>query len=111
MNKIIARLTRSRHTLQEHLVIAIDDSPLDSLIANHTGKESYEGLVPTLLNWMESNLERQLTWDRIRPDIEQTTICPFPLCPDDLDFSCTVIVASERTNEESTNGHSWIAIK
>ncbi|XZE19915.1 hypothetical protein SH449x_005245 [Pirellulaceae bacterium SH449] len=100
MNTIRATLSRSNFALNEHLIIELDSIPLDALIATHTGNDDFDGFVPSLLNWMESALERKLTWDRIKPEIGQTQNCPILICPDDLDFNCTVIVASISRDEE-----------
>lgn len=37
-----------------------------------------------------------MAWRRILPGENQTTICPILVCPDDNDFSCTLIVAEIR---------------
>ena len=99
MNTIRATLSRSRFALNEHLIIELDSMPLDTLIATHTGNDNFDGFVPSLLNWMESTLECELTWDRIKPKIGQTQNCPILICPDDLDFDCAVIVVSVSTDE------------
>lgn len=107
MNTIRATLSRSRFALNESLIIEVDDSPLDALIATHTGDDSFDGFVPSLLNWMESAVERQLTWDRIKPEIGQTQNCPILICPDDLDFDCSVIIVSISSDEKWVTWHRF----
>lgn len=65
------------------------DEKLDKLYPGHLLK----GTVPTLLFWMEIEQESEIVWNRILPDEGQKTICPILMCPDDADFSCTLIVA------------------
>ena len=42
-----------------------------------------------------------VVWNRINPTENSITICPILMCPDDCDFSCTLIIA-EVENCENT---------
>ena len=68
------------------------DEKLDELYPNNM----YKGLIPTLVYWMEREDEKTIVWKRILPNENETTICPILMCPDDNDFSCTLIVAEIR---------------
>jgi len=68
------------------------DEKLDELYPNNM----YKGLIPTLVYWMEREDEKNIVWKRILPNENETTICPILMCPDDNDFSCTLIVAEIR---------------
>ncbi|NBA88302.1 hypothetical protein GVN16_21195 [Emticicia sp. CRIBPO] len=68
------------------------DEKLDELYPNNM----YKGLIPTLVYWMEREDEKEVVWKRILPEENETTICPILMCPDDNDFSCTLIVAEIR---------------
>lgn len=68
------------------------DEKLDELYPNNT----YKGLIPTLVYWMEREDEKAVVWKRILPRETETTICPILMCPDDNDFSCILIVAEIR---------------
>ncbi|MEA5429703.1 hypothetical protein [Arcicella lustrica] len=68
------------------------DEKLDELYLNNM----YKGLIPTLVYWMEREDEKAVVWKRILPNENETTICPILMCPDDNDFSCTLIVAEIR---------------
>lgn len=57
---------------------------------------NYKGLIPTLVHWMEREDEKSVIWKRILPNENETAICPVLMCPDDNDFSCTLIVAAIR---------------
>ncbi|MBK5721424.1 hypothetical protein JGH11_11115 [Dysgonomonas sp. Marseille-P4677] len=39
------------------------------------------------------NKEAEIVWKTILPNKGEVTICPILMCPDDYDFSCTLIVA------------------
>lgn len=65
------------------------DEKLDELYPNNM----YDGLIPTLVYWMEREDEKAVVWKRILPNENETSICPILMCPDDNDFSCTLIVA------------------
>ncbi len=68
------------------------DEKLDELYPNNM----YKGLIPTLVHWMERKDEEAVVWKRILPNENETTTCPILMCPDDNDFSCTLIVTEIR---------------
>lgn len=69
------------------------DEKLDELYPN----KMYRGLIPTLVEWLNFQNEKEVVWKRILPKTNVTSVCPILMCPDDCDFSCTIIVA-EITN-------------
>ncbi len=73
-------------------MILLDDEPLDSLLARLAGNDEIEGLVTTLDDCLSDLQERSIVWDRVLPDDGATEVAPMLVCPDDLDFSCTVVV-------------------
>lgn len=77
----------------EHLVIAVDGVPLDQLLHTVFPNDDFEGLVPTLLGWMSFLEQRTIAWERFLPPVGSTAIAPLLICPDDLDFGCTDLVA------------------
>ncbi len=68
------------------------DEKLDELYPDF----GFKGLIPTLVYWMEREDEKAIVWKRILPPENETTICPILMCPDDNDFSCTLLVAEIR---------------
>lgn len=42
---------------------------------------------------MEIEEESKVVWQRIFPVENSISICPILMCPDDRDFSCTLVVA------------------
>lgn len=71
----------------------IDGEYLDEKLEALYPGNRYKGLIPTLVSWMMRKDDEEVVWKRILPDINETTICPILMCPDDNDFSCTLIVA------------------
>lgn len=71
------------------------DEKLDELYPNNM----YDGLIPTLVYWMELEDEKAVVWNRILPNENETSICPILMCPDDNDFSCALIVAEIKNCE------------
>ncbi|XSG77324.1 hypothetical protein ACP8Y2_09985 [Herpetosiphon llansteffanensis] len=93
MQHITTELYQTRYIRDPHLMLMIDGQPLDQVLALHCQKPAIKEHVPTLLHgWLEHQAEQQLVWERVLALEETPTIVPFLMCPDDCDFSCTIIV-------------------
>ena len=102
MNSIKGLLDKSDDEIYDDFInFHIDGSWLDEKLEELYPGNGYKGTVPTLLFWMEIEEERKLVWKRILPKNGEKTICPILMCPDDADFSCTIILA-EIENTGST---------
>lgn len=94
MNKIEVKLGKTPYVVNEHLMIYIDYSPLHEIISTHIDEEHYDGLVSTLLNgWMNDKLEEKIVQDRLISTDNIKVNLPILMCPDDCDFSCSIISA------------------
>jgi len=94
MNSIKGILDKSDYEIyDDFLNFQVDGYWLDEKLEELYPGKMYKGTVPTLLFWMEIEKEREIVWDRILPNERQKTICPILMCPDDADFSCTLIDA------------------
>lgn len=91
-NRLEALLRPSKYVDCPHQILAVDDTPLDALLAAARPDLNLLGLVPTLLDWLSAPEERELVRQRILPSIGSSAIAPILMCPDDLDLSCTVVV-------------------
>lgn len=91
INKIEAVKYQSKYAKTAHLVFAIDGIPLDVWLQDHAGDQNYIGLVPAL-TWLSDERELEVAWRRIIP-FRNSQVAPILICPDDADFSCTVVVA------------------
>ncbi|WP_400191565.1 hypothetical protein [Hymenobacter sp. B81] len=71
----------------------IDGVWLDRKLDEQYPNQMYRGLIPTLVPWLDREDEKEVVWRRIIPGEGETKICPILMCPEDNDFSCTLIVA------------------
>ncbi|WP_196140654.1 hypothetical protein [Aliikangiella sp. G2MR2-5] len=104
MNKIEALDYKSKFAATEHLVIAVDGTPLDVFLESILKDENHIGLVPAI-SWLDNSDERQIAIDKSFPSVGNRTVGPILVCPDDQDFSCTVIVADIETTDTSIIWH------
>ncbi len=99
LNKIEAMKYQGPYAGTPYLMFSTDGTPLDTWLQEHTGDQTYVGLIPALTELTD---ERQLkvAWERIIPT-SRSPIAPILICPDDLDFWCTTVVAEIcKENEE-----------
>jgi hypothetical protein len=101
MNTIKAVIDKSDYQIyDDFLNIQIDNKFLDELLDELYPEKSYRGLIPTLLP-MGKEEEDRIIWERILPNNGYITLCPILMCPDDIDFSCTIIIAEiENKNDK-----------
>jgi hypothetical protein len=92
VNSIKAELTITEYVNGEHLMIFIDGIRFDKWLSNKLTNEDYLNLIPTWLGWLLNPKEQEYVWAKIRLCETEKVILPILVCPDDLDFSCTVIV-------------------
>jgi hypothetical protein len=86
VNRIEAIRAPSKFVPEPHLVIAVDGVPLDVALG-------VEGLVSALLGWFHNDEDCAIPWQRILPNEGCTAYAPVLICPDDLDLSCSVVMA------------------
>ena len=101
MNIIKAVMDKSDFTIyNDYLNIKIDDQYLDEMLDQKYPEGNFKGLIPTLLS-MENEEENKIVNERILPQNGCKALCPILMCPDDCDFSCTVIIAEiENKNDK-----------
>lgn len=105
MSAISAAQRKSKYVDEEHLVLLVDGVPLDVMLARTMSDDgAIEGLVPTLLNWLSDENESSLVWSRALPLVGEHSRFPVLMCPDELDLSCTVVIAEV---EASTSSITW----
>ena len=93
INHIEVRLCQPNTFHDPHRCVFIDGARLDVLLAQRTGVKHIEGLVPTALPWFSQPADRDLVWERLLPHGQVVGQCPLLMCPDDMDFYCTLVVA------------------
>jgi len=99
-NHIAATIGQSAYA-GAHLLLLVDGEPLDALLDRLAPGRELKGLVPTLLG-CESQTESSTVHARIVPASGVTTLAPVLMCPDDRDFSCTLVIA------EVTGGDDFV---
>lgn len=92
VTKIQARECRTKYASKPHLAFFLDGEPLDVWLSNQVANDGYLGLVPAL-TWLNDPEEKSVAWERIFPSVGGRSVAPILVCPDDQDYSCTVIVA------------------
>jgi len=87
MNNIRATLDKSDYEIyKDYLNFTIDGYFLDEKLDEiYPGKE-YKGLVPTLNFGMDNPKESKIVWERIIPNVNERSVCPILMCPDDADI-------------------------
>jgi len=100
MNRIEAVFERTAEEEEEHLVIHVDGRPLDVMLATPGEEDEIEGLVPTLLGWLDEPREQALVWERILPSDTRRLRVPVLMCPEHRDLFCTTIVAEVRAFDD-----------
>ncbi len=92
MNTIKGILDKSDYENNiNYLNFKVDRYWLDEKLEELYPGNMYKGTIPTLLFDMEIDAESEIVWKRILPEKGKKTICPILMCPDDCDFSCTLI--------------------
>jgi len=94
MNSIKAILDKSDYEIyDDFLNFQIDGYWLDEKLDELYPDGMHKGLVPTLVESLYREDEREVVWKRIIPKENETTHCPILMCPDDNDFGCTLVIA------------------
>ena len=84
---------QTRFASEPHLMILIDDVPLGELLERFAPDIQSADLVPAWLGWMIDDREQAVVWQRMVPLDQGKVRVPILICPDDLDFSCSLVVA------------------
>ena len=96
MNKISLDFNKSIFPIYEspYQEIKIDDEFSVSVISNSIlDKENSEwikGLVPSYSGWLVNEDEEKYVFQHLTP--QNKSFCPILICPDDQDFSCSVLL-------------------
>lgn len=96
MDRISVRKGLSPHMGNiEHLAIYVNEKRLDEYLAERISKD-YLGLIPAWLDYYDGSYapsirEKEYVWEQTQLCCD-TRVLPVLLCPDDFDFSCTVVI-------------------
>jgi hypothetical protein len=100
MNSIRADWFKSQFVSEPHLIIRVDGEPLDEFLENHSTGLELRGLIPAWLAWLTNDAEQAVVWERMIPPLLGRVRVPVLMCPDDLDFSCQLIIADLEVTPE-----------
>jgi hypothetical protein len=101
MNTIEGLLDKSDYgDYPDFVNFCVDGEWLDEKLNSLYPDKYFKGLIPTLDYALSSEAEKKVVWERVLPNENLTLICPLLMCPDDLDFSCTLIVGEIRSAEK-----------
>ncbi len=91
----------SEFATEPHLNLWIEGEPLQEWLHRQVPDAGLDGLVPAWLGWLVDEQEQMLVRERMWPRVGERQIVPLLVCPDDLDFSCTLVVAEVSSTEEA----------
>ncbi|QEL13502.1 hypothetical protein PX52LOC_00359 [Limnoglobus roseus] len=100
MNQIQAIRAASKFVPEPHLIIAVDGIALDEVLDAAIPGSKLTGLVSSLLGWFHNDEDSVIPWQRILPEVGCTGYAPILICPDDLDYSCSVVMAEVVTETD-----------
>ncbi|WP_379196893.1 hypothetical protein [Paenibacillus sp. GCM10012306] len=101
LNSIEVRKMKSLYCEDEHFCIVIDNIPLDILLHTIYPEDEFQGLIPTILDWVDEPRERSFLLSRYH-SVQQVEMLPILMCPDDCDLWCTLIIAEVVRMDDST---------
>ncbi|WP_367872175.1 hypothetical protein [Luteolibacter sp. Populi] len=84
---------RSKFCDSPHLNLWVNGEPIQEWLHRQVPAGDLEGLVPAWLGWLNEDAEREIVRERMFPRVGETQLVPLLVCPDDLDFSCTLVIA------------------
>jgi hypothetical protein len=84
----------------EFLGVFIDDTPLDIYLYKDTCNKMIRGLMPAWFTELESKSNQEYIRECLIIESKDGMVVPILLCPEDMDFWCTVIVAKVRHTDE-----------
>lgn len=89
---ITAEYKKTFYMDEKHLTININNKLLDEILDENYPEYNLKGLIPLLLAGLYDKREEKIVWERIQIEDHKTKIAPILICPDDMDFYCTVVV-------------------
>lgn len=91
MDKIEIQEYQTRYAIRNHPMIFVNGKSLDELLLEHIDDEVLLGLIPSI-TWLWDDGEHQKAVERFVIETIGSTAVPILVCPDDADFSCTVLI-------------------
>ncbi|MEM8830809.1 MAG: hypothetical protein AAGE96_15825 [Cyanobacteria bacterium P01_G01_bin.19] len=99
MDRIDVQDYMSRYCESPYPMIFINNRSLDLILCEYFNDEYLYGLVPSV-TWLWDEEEQKLAIERFVNEISDSTFVPLLICPDDADFSCTVIIVEVEFSDD-----------
>lgn len=100
MNTILLKKISTEYS-NEHLGIFINNILLDKYLYDITNEKLFKGLISAWYNELYNKNEENYIKKILQLETVEGLNIPILLCPDDLDFSCTIIVAKIKYQENT----------
>ena len=99
INRISTKTYLNPFSDQTFYVLEIDGRSLEDIILENQ-PEITRGIVPTLLNWLSDEKEREVVWQRVFPQKGAVERLPILMCSEDIDLWCTLIMVEVEMDEQ-----------
>ena len=107
MQRIHTKISPSEYVSERHMQFVIDDLALDRLLDEWYPDQGFLGMIPTTLNWLHSEPEQSVVWDRFLDRSKKSVLVPLLCCPDDLDFSCSLVIVETRIGDDTVEWRTF----
>lgn len=91
MDKVELKDYQSKYFNGPYPMIYVNGMSLDTLLDSRYPDQNLYGLVPAA-TWLWDADQQALSIDRFLSPVEASTFVPLLVCPDDADFSCTILI-------------------
>lgn len=91
---------KTRFSRADHPMIFVNGASLDELLERELGDENLGGLVPSI-TWLWDEEEKSIAIERFSDETIGCIVVPILVCPDDADFSCSVLMVEVEQTESS----------
>lgn len=82
---------QSKYSKGSYPMIYVNGESLDTILDREYPGENLYGLVPAV-TWLWDDSEQEISIDRFLNQTEASTFVPLLVCPDDADFTCTILI-------------------
>ncbi len=91
MDKVELKDHQSKYSERPYPMIYINGMSFDTLLDSLYPDQNLYGLVPAV-TWLWDDDQQALAIERFLSPVEASTFVPLLVCPDDADFSCTILI-------------------
>jgi hypothetical protein len=100
MDTVEIKEYKTKFAKGNHPMIFVNGKSLDELLWAQIGEENLLGLVPAI-TWLWDDEEQKIAIERLSNETVGSTVVPILVCPDDADFSCTVLIVEVELSDKT----------